>query len=54
MDQLVAKSNDLSMQSKMFYTQVRLSWEWYHVLCVDANMSIYRQRNRIPAASLCE
>jgi hypothetical protein len=51
-DNLVAKSDGLSAQSKMFYTQVRLSFlsglnKW-------RSLTFHRPRSRTRAASSCE
>jgi len=54
-DSLVAKSDGLSAQSKMFYTQVRapvgLLWEWSGWLTL---VFVGRPRSRIRVACLCD
>jgi hypothetical protein len=51
-DSLVAKSDGLSAQSKMFYTQVRQSTPSFSIRLLTG--SSFRQRNRTPVALLCE
>jgi synaptobrevin family protein YKT6 len=54
-DSLVAKSDGLSAQSKMFYTQVRYFFKFDdHLRGIYANFNMCRRKSRTLAAQSCE